>query len=192
MCLDEGSTECAACEPGTWQDQPNSVTTSKYHQFPFFSEYFFYCFFFSFLIFNFFPPKAARGAHFFVWLENVIFLLVIHVFWLGYFYGAGRIGDLMILARRRRKMFSGISPWKKNKSLEIANLLSCEHVSELSNGRQLCTLFSCLARRRQKNFEFYFVSKSCQLYTFLEFNFSPKTKKKKNNIFFLSFFWGWM
>ena len=38
----------------------------------------FYCFF---LIFNFFPQKAARCTHFFVWLENVIFLLVIHVFW---------------------------------------------------------------------------------------------------------------
>ena len=97
-------------------------------------------YFFSFLIFF---PKCCQMCTFFAWLENVIFLLVIHVFWWGYFFcGARRVPPVlpMILARRRRKTFRGnISLKKKNTSLEIANSLSCEHVSELSNGRQLCT-----------------------------------------------------
>ena len=115
-----------------------------------------YCFFF--FVYNF-SQNAARCAHFFVWLENVIFLLVIHIFWWGYFFrglgGSPSPNDFG--PPHAENCFENISlkKKKKNTSLEIANSLSCEHVSELSNGRQLCTFlgfFSCLAHCGRKQF----------------------------------------
>ena len=97
-------------------------------------------------------------AHLFVWLEKCNFSAGYTCFLVGlfFFYGAGgrRVPQSpMILARRRRKKFVESISLKKNTSLKITNSLSCEHFSELSNGRQLCTFLgfiSCLAHRGRK------------------------------------------
>ena len=122
-----------------------------------------------------FFPKSYQMCTFFCLTWNHNFSAGYTCFLVGlFFYGGGFTHDFGPLQADK---FLGNISLKKNTRLEIANLLSCGHVSEHSNGRQLCTFLgfvSCLAcRRRKKNFEgVCFVLKSYQLYTFLEVPFA--------------------
>ena len=129
------------------------------------SVYWQHCFFFfSFLIFNFFPPKCCQMCTFFclTWKRAVIFLVVIHVFWKGYFFTG--LGDRRVLSPPQwfwpaasGNIFGKYFPEKViGTSLEITNSLSCEHVSKLLNGRQFFTFpgfFFVLLTSGRKIFE---------------------------------------
>ena len=70
-------------------------------------------------------------------------------FLVGYFLQVWAAGGFhsppqMVLAAAGGKFLKNIS-LKKNTSLKIVNSLSCEHVSELSHGRQMCTFLGFLS-----------------------------------------------
>ena len=147
------------------------------------------CFFFSFF---FFFPKCCQMCTFFCLTWKRKFSADYTCFLVGLLFyrtgGGGRRVPPVFpndFGPPQVKKFFVLE--KKNTGLEIANLLSCEHVSELSNGRQLSTFLGifCLVLLAGKNIlgvflsvlpaageKFFegvcFVSKSSQLYTFLE------------------------
>ena len=108
-----------------------------------------------------------------------------------FFTGQGGLGGFlqsspMILACCRRKKFWGISPWKKKKhkfwncKFAFMSISMFQNFQIAASCAHFWNFFLVFLAAGEKHFEgVCFVSKSCQLYTFLEFNFFQKNEKKK-------------